>query len=231
MWASWIIKKTIAPSLIWTHPFSSHWEQRSTRISQFRVPGGARPGCPQVRRATGGRKNRQLLKTHETGRGLAGPEGGAGPAPPPPPGPPCATPYPACFRLTGRGARLRPPALTSPLRRPPESAPAGRAASPPYHPLPPPQPQATGWTRPRSLAAQAQVGDGAHARILNSYLQLLSDTRTRTDQSWRGSPPSPGGVLNKLVLKELRPKCKGGVAGARAPPSFLPVSWLSPAWV
>ncbi|KAG5197499.1 hypothetical protein JEQ12_008228, partial [Ovis aries] len=58
--------------------------------------------------------------------GRAGVEGA------PLPGPPCATPDPACSRLTDRSARLSPPALTSPRQRPP-----GVGGLPPRHPLPP----------------------------------------------------------------------------------------------
>lgn len=65
----------------------------------------------------------------------------------------------------------------------------------------------------RSLVAQAQVGAGAHARVLNllPHSLLLSDTRTRTDQSWRASTARPDRVVNELVFKGLQPKCRGNV--------------------
>lgn len=70
----------------------------------------------------------------------------------------------------------------------------------------------------RSLAARAQVGADAHARVLNllPHSLLLSDTRTRTDQSQHASAAGPDGAVNELVLKGLQPKCRGGVDGERA---------------
>lgn len=95
----------------------------------------------------------------------------------------------------------------------------------PRQPPPPAQPWPTGRTRPELLAAQAQVGDGAHAQFLNLHSLLLSDTRTRTDQSWHVPTACTHGVVNGVVLKGLRPKCRGP---SHAPPNFL-LSRLSPA--
>lgn len=74
---------------------------------------------PGGRGAAGTGKGVRWAAREARGGGQAGPDGGAGPESPPPPGPPCATPDPACSRLTGRYARLRRAALTSPGRRPP----------------------------------------------------------------------------------------------------------------
>ena len=72
--------------------------------------------------------------------------------------------------------------------------------------------------------AQAQADDPAHARVLNHNIPLPPLIRwcraTPTPKPTNpGAPPlpGPGGVLNEVLLKGLRPKYRLGIAGARLP--------------
>ncbi|XP_048955554.1 proline-rich protein 2-like [Canis lupus dingo] len=116
------------------------------------------------------RRTEDSDEPHGARWGQARPEGGAGPAPPPPPGPPCATPDPARFRLTGRGARLHPRALTSPTaasgsRRPRVAPPRRSTTRRRLRNLSPPGGPGPGHWRPRRRRAGKPMQPSGHERM------------------------------------------------------------------